>query len=46
MVAPWILQTAMQPVSQLQHSKKFVEEEHTAIMREPPVVKGDSEVPW
>jgi hypothetical protein len=43
-IAPGIAQTAMQPVPQLQHSKKFVEEEHAAIVRQALVIKGDSEV--
>jgi hypothetical protein len=44
MIAPRIVQTAMQPVPQLQHSKEFVEEEDPAIVRQTPVIKGDSEV--
>ena len=34
----------MEPVPQLQHSNKFVEEEYATIVRQAPVIKGDFEI--
>jgi hypothetical protein len=41
MIGPKIVQTAVQPVPQLQHSKKFVEKEHASIVRQTLMIKGD-----
>jgi CRISPR/Cas system CMR-associated protein Cmr5 small subunit len=41
MIGPRIVQTAVQPMPQLQHSKKFVEEEYASIVRQTPMIKGD-----
>ncbi len=46
MIGPGIMQAPMEPVPQLQHSKKFVEEEYASVVRQTPVVKGDSQVSW
>jgi len=34
----------MEPVPQLQHSNKFMEEEYTTIVCQAPVIKGDFEI--
>jgi len=34
----------MEPVPQLQHSNKFVEEEYATIVRQAPVIKGDFKI--
>jgi hypothetical protein len=39
----WASQFAWEP---LQHSNKFVEIEHATIVRQTPVIKGDSAVSW
>jgi hypothetical protein len=38
------MEAAMEPVPQLQHSKKFVKKDHAAVVRQTTVTKGDFQV--
>ena len=44
LVAPGIIQFSAEPMSQLQHLKKFVEKVSTTIMRQASVITGDFEI--
>ena len=46
MIPSRIMQPPVQPMPELQHSDKFMEEEDATIVRKPPVIKGDPEVFW
>jgi hypothetical protein len=40
------MQPPVQPMPELQHSDKFMEEENAPVVCQTPVIKGDFEVLW